>query len=533
MNKNAYFRLKTKEDGLYLTLFPPSDGGEKLVYSEISRYLEDTYIGYYESEELIETLKNQLEEIDVKLNDMLIEPVDETAVVRVSEDKMSAFARFYAPSEDGIPMNKSDVIVTLSAAGVTHGIAEESIENWLENRIYCTDILVAEGTPPEDSRDAVIEYLFETEDVFRPTIEDDGSVNFHQLNLLNDVSEGDELAILTPEYQGQFGANVLGNSLPSRNPAKKSLKYGKNTILSEDKYVLTAETGGYVELENEKVVVYSVYSIKGNVGTATGDVDFDGIVRVSGDVQTGYSVKASVDIFIGGVVEGSDVTAGRDIVIASGVHGIAKANITAGGNITANFIQECVISVGGNVNAGSILYSNVTARDSIFVSSKRGLVKGCELRAKTLISVKTVGTARTGSTSKLAVGADIDDLENFRKIESALSGMRTEQSKLEKIQYFLQQKIAKKEPLKAEHRRLMKILPMQSNVLSDEIENLEKKYNTLKKRLASSDKGKVVIEGTIYEGASIAISNVTYHVQDDLAQCQFVRNGGEIEIQPL
>ena len=533
MDKNAYFRLGIKEDGLYLTLYPPEEGGEKLTYSEISRYLEDTYIGYFESDELIEKLKDQFEETEIKLNEVIIEPVDETAVVRISDDKMSAYARFYAASDNGLPLSKSEIIVSLSAAGVTHGISEEKIEQWLDDRLYCTDVLIAEGTPPEESSDAIIEYMFETEDIFRPTIEDDGSVNFHQLNLLNDVAEGDTVAVLTPESQGEFGVNVTGVSLPSRNPLKKVLKYGKNTLLSEDGNVLTATTGGYVELENEKVVVNSVYSIKGNVGTATGDVDFDGIVKISGDVQTGYSVKATVDVYVSGVVEGSDITAGRDIVIASGVHGIAKANIIADGNITVNFIQESVVSAGGSVHAGSILYSNVTAKEDIIVSSRRGLVKGSELRAKTLISVKTVGSARTGANSKLAVGADIDDLENFRKVESALSGMRTEESKLEQIQFFLNQKIARKEPLKAEHRRLMKILPMQTNVLKDEIEKLVKKHNILKSRIESSDKGKIIIEGTIYEGASIVISNVTYHVQEDLAQCQFIRNGAEVEIEAL
>ena len=533
MNANAYFQLKTKDDGLYLILYPPAEGGEKLVYSEICQYLDDSYIGFYDSDELVEALKYQLETTEVKLNDEMIEPVDEVATASVCDDKMSAYARFYSPSEGGAPLSKSDIICALSAAGVSHGIDEGRIAEWMGDRVYCTDILVAEGIPPQESEDAVIEYLFETEDVFRPTIEDDGSVNFHELNLLNDVSAGDELAVLTPEVRGIFGMNVIGTELPSRNPAKKAIKSGKNTVLSEDRCTLTAATGGYVEIENDRIVVHSVYSITGNVGTATGDVDFDGIVRISGDVQTGYSVKASVDIFVQGVVEGSNVEAGRDIVIANGVHGTAKARISAGGDITVNFIQESKVSAGGSVHAGSILYSIVTANDSIFVSSRRGLVKGGELRAASLISVKTVGSARAGANTKLAVGADIEDLELFHKLEATIDGMREEQSKLHQIQVFLKRKVAKKEPLRADHRRLIKLLPAQIGSLGDEIEKQLKRHSKLKARLDNSDKGKIVVEGTVYEGATIMISNETYHVLDDLAQCQFVKAGAEIVIESL
>ena len=533
MDKNAYFQLKIKDDGLYLMLYPPSEGGEKLTYSEICQYLDDTYIGYYNSDELVEALKYQLEVTEIRLNDEIIEPVDEVVTSSVSDDKMSAFARFYAASKEGAQLSKSDIISVLSSAGISHGINEERIDEWMRDRVYCTDILVAEGIPPQESFDAVIEYMFETEDVFRPTIEDDGSVNFHELNLLNDVSEGDELAVLTPEKQGGFGVNVLGTELPSRTPAKKMIKFGKNTILSEDRCILTAATGGYVELENERIVVHSVYSINGNVGTATGDVNFDGIVRISGDVQTGYSVKATVDIFVQGVVEGSEVTAGRDIVIANGIHGIARANIVADGDITVNFIQESTVCAGGSVYAGSMLYSNVTANENIIVSSRRGLVKGGELRAKTLISVKTVGSARAGANTKLAVGADLNDLELFHKLEATIDEMRNELSKLRQIQFFLKRKVAKKEPLKAEHRRLMKILPAQVSAMGDEIDKQLKRHSALKSRLDSSDKGQIVIEGTIYEGATIVISNETYHVLDDLAQCRFVKGGSEIVVESL
>ena len=79
----------------------------------------------------------------------------------------------------------------------------------------------------------------------------------------------------------------------------------------------------------------------------------------------------------------------------------------------------------------------------------------------------------------------------------------------------------------------MKILPAQISALGDEIDKQLKRHSVLKSRLDNSEKGKIVIEGTIYEGATIVISNETYHVLDDLAQCQFVKSGSEIIIESL
>ena len=533
MQKNAYFRLGIEDDGLYIILYPPELDGLALEYSEVQKYLKTLPSTSINTSGLAQTLESLSLKTALWLSTEPIPHVDESLITYVSPDKMTASVRFHAASEEGEQLSKDDILERLSKAGIVHGIDETAIDNWLENRLYCTDILIAEGTPPEDSRDSFIDYNFETKKVFRPTVEHDGSINFHQLNLFNNVSQDDVIAVLTPAYHGEPGKNVLGISLPARNPQKKTLKYGKNVRISEDSLILVAAVSGHVELENERVFVENVYSIKGNVGPATGDVDFDGIVRISGDVLSGYSVTATSDIIIEGVVEGATITAGGNIVVANGVHGGARANISAEGDITVKFIQESEVFSDGGIYTGSILYSKVKAGGCIEVVSGKGLVKGGELRARTSIKVKTVGSPFAGANTQLEVGASPEETDKFRMLEEELAGKRANQIKVRQAMKFLKRKIEMGDPLKPDQEKLMAALPQQMEMLDTSIASMFQKYLTMKDRLMQSTSGKIVIEETIYDGAKLIISGVAYYVHEDLAQCQFEKKGVEIHVGPL
>ena len=533
MQNNAYFKLSIRYDGLYIVLHPPSSVGQALAYDELQRYLKKQQIKSSDMTELTAALSSQTVEMEIKLTESESPQIGESLFVAASKDKMTATVRFYAGTEQGARLTKEDIFEQLNKSGIIYGINEEMIDNWLEDRVYCTDILIAEGTPPEKSRDAVIEYMFDTEKRFKATVDVDGTVNFHQLNIINNVVSGDVLAVLTPAYRGEQGTNVAGVALPSKKPLNKALKYGKNVRISDDLCFLSAMVSGFVDIDSGRVFVENVYSIKGDVGAATGDVVFDGIVRISGDILTGYSVKATSDVIIAGVIESSHVTSGGNIVIANGVYGGAKAFISAVGDITAKFIQEAVVYAEGNIFAGSILYSNVSSRSCIEVKSGKGLVKGGELRARTQLTLKTVGTMRTGSSSLLEVGANPDEIERFTALEEELAKKRAEQTKVRQGIGFLQKKINHGTPLTRDQDNLMKALPHRLELINAEIGKIYRKYIALKAHLTKSDSGKIVIEDIIYDGAKIVISGVSYYVREDLVQCQFVKQGMEIKVVGL
>lgn len=533
MQANAYFKIGNREEGLALCLFPATSGGKGLLKFEVSQYLKSVGIDLINTDALDEGWQDFAVEKEIIIREEPCPAIDEIITVTVSEDKMSAAARFYAPANGGQELSKNCIIRALEEAKVLLGIKDDVIDAWLEERVYCTDIVLAEGQEPGESHDAFITYKFELDKPFSPTMNEDGSINFHELNLLNDVAQDDVLAILTPEVIGEDGFNITGNSIPSRRPGRKMLKIGKNVKLSANGLGAIAMCHGHVTLENEKLVVHNVYNIKGNVGPETGNIDFDGCVSVSGDVQAGYTIDATGDIIIQGVVEATTLRAGGDIVLASGVYGGGNAEIISAKNVSAKFLQESNVKAGGSVNAGSILYSKVEARDSVYATADKGLVRGSEVRARVLIAVKTVGSAFSGGSSQLEVGSDPNDIDKYNTLMEALAAKRVKQTKAKQNIAFFKKKIETLGALNAEQDSQYKLAKMQFKEMSTEIVELYDEFNALKEIIERSARGQVIVEGTIYSGAKVIISSTAYYVQADIVRCKLTKKNMDIVIESI
>lgn len=531
MLQNAWFQLDIRDDGLYIWLYPPDAEGLALTFFELNLYLVKHRITLKQAEK--ETLRRELENLterrEVKLKDAGMLPVDESMSVTISEDKLEAVVRIYAASTEGEQIEgKEGFAQMLTDAGVRFGLREDAIDEWLGNRVYCTDILVAKGIPMEPGVDASITYMFDTEKTFRPEVDENDNIDFHHLNMISHVAEGDVLAVLSPAVDGKNGTTVQGLEIASKKPIRMTLNGGSNTALSEDGNVLTATVSGHVELQRGKVVVNNIYQVRGNVGVGTGDIEYDGSVRVTGDVLAGYSVTASGDILVDGVVEAAFLTAGGQIVLANGMHGDVKGALKAEGNITAKFIQACTVESGGDVTSGSILHSKVTAKNSIVVSSKRGVVNGGEYKAGTLISVVTAGSPSKTNT-QLEIGADISVLENFRSLEKVLVDKRLEQRKARQTFDIAARRMEGMDPLPPDKAEYMDSLQNQLSMLEVEVGELMIRYNQIKEELEGNEQGRVIVKGDVYEGTRIVISDVSYYVRQNTAQCQFLLAEGEVK----
>ncbi|MDR0491843.1 MAG: FapA family protein [Oscillospiraceae bacterium] len=522
MPRNAFFRLFVQDDGLYICIYPPTDGGEELTFIELNIYLSGIKGPRIDKSALKLALAHQTEAVEVKLSDEVIPPVDERFSVKISNDKMKAIVRIYPASDGGGQLNKNDILEKLSAIGVKYGVIETAIDEWMQDRQYCTDIVVAEGMDAEPSSDADIEYFFRIDKEFAPEMDEDGNIDFHQLDLLDLVEAGDVLARLTPACEGKHGTNVMGAKIPSSKPVKKRLTRGTNTVLSEDGCVLSSKVSGHVEMKADKIIVRNVYSVKGDVGTATGDIDYNGTVKVSGDVLSGYAVKATGDIYVEGVVEAANLTAGGKIVLANGVHGDARGRLYAGGNVVAKFIQMCTVVSGDSVSSNSILHSRVVAKNSILAHFGPGLINGGELTAKSLISARFIGSANVGTNTQLEVGYGAEDAEGYSHLEDQLVEKRIEQRRLRSI--------AGTSPKNSRPSAKRAEVLFQLAALETEIDELLDQYYQLKAGIETYAPGKITVTDAIYEGAKIVVSNASYYVRDVIVACQFVNRAAAVMI---
>ena len=141
---NGYFQLVSREDGSYLKLFPATDDGEDININEVSHYLMQKNILYD-----LPALNNAicgLEDVTLfKLSNTPGNKERECCNITVSPDKMQAAARFISPSEGGELMTKEEFLQDLEQMKIVEGIDDAVIDSFFKNRVYCTDIIVANG----------------------------------------------------------------------------------------------------------------------------------------------------------------------------------------------------------------------------------------------------------------------------------------------------------------------------------------------------------------------------------------------------
>lgn len=526
--RNGFFQLVDKGNSTYIKVFPAQDGGESVSVDEIKNYLERNRITNYDLSALNGKLNNITTATEYKISDYATWPIHESCLVKIQSDMLIATARFYPPSTKGGQMQKQDIIDELHRCGVVHGIVDESIDLFLQKRMYCVDICIAEATLPVEGKDASIQYFFNLNVSSRPTMNEDGTVDFHHLDNINKVEKDVLLARLTPADHGVIGRDVKGNKIFPKKVKNLILRKTKQTYLSEDELSLYSAVSGHVSLVDGKVFVSDTYEVPADVNTSTGDIEYDGNVVVRGNVRTGYSVKAKGNVIVEGVVEGANIVADGDIILKGGIQGMNRGSLEAKGNIVTKFIENSTVKAGGSIQAEAVLHSTVIAKDDILVGGKRGLVTGGEMKAGAMITLKVAGSTM-GTATVIEVGIDPSIMERYHYIEQRITQIAEEKNKLQQVYQLYKQKILQGMKLPLDKVALIKSIPKNMQNLEMESEDLQKEHEDLREDMEGFNNGNIVVENMIYPGTKIVIGNTVYYVRKEEHHCKFIKDQGEVK----
>ncbi len=535
MKRNAFFQLVHRSDGVYLKSYPAVNGGRPLKNDDILTYLTKKQYNEIDLSLIKEFIDAAAKEANayVKIDDGTRLPENEYALITTSSDRYMAKLRLYPPSNEGKRISKKDLLDLINQNGIKYGIIEKNIEIALKGRLYCTDILIAKAQPPVQGRNASIEYFFDADKTSTPHMSEDGSVDFHKLDMIERVKEGQLLARLVPEERGTDGTDVLGMPL---NPAKVthlSLKHGKNIHLSDDKLEMYSDVSGNVTLVDDTVFVSNVYEVPADVGPSTGDIDYDGSVEVKGNVLTGYTVKATGDITVNGAVEGAVLAAGGKIVLKRGIQGMGKGNMQAKGDIISNFIESSKVTSGGRIITDAIMHSDVVSQDNVQVHGKRGLIAGGKIRSATRIETKTAGSSM-GTQTDLEVGVDPTMVDRYHAIEKDIELLSGEKEKIMQNLQVLQKRLKTKGKLDDDKMKILKANTERIKEIDAQIESGTQEYESLGAELEkNSGAGKIIVEDIAYPGVKLTISNVVTYIHTETQHSAFVREGADIRIKGI
>ncbi|MGN0151362.1 MAG: FapA family protein [Wujia sp.] len=533
--KNSFFRIEIKDDGTYLSLYPVVSDGKELDIREIIDFLDSKGCVDYSVEAIqkaLVILKENPNPFRIKISSVRMQPFNESAVVTISKDRMVAYLRFYPPSTDGKVMTKREILAELEREKIVYGISDRVIDVFLMARQYCLNIPVAKGDKPVMAKDTKIEYLFNTKPLAKPKVLEDGSVDFHELNLFTKVNKGDVLARLTPHDMGKPGKDIYGNIVPQNKPKIQYLKYGRNIDISEDKCILTSAVDGNVTFTNGTVFVADTYNVAADVDASTGDIDYEGNVMIPGTVKTGFTVRAKGDIQVNGVVEGATLIAGGNIVIKRGVQGMGKGELSADGDICAQFFESANVKVKGDVIAGSILHSNIVSGGKVVVSGRKGFIVGGEIYCENYVEVNSIGNKmETQTTIKIGVKPEL-----YNEMKTLVNEVKDINGIADEISSYLnvyKEKLKKGAKLSPENLKQIKTYNAKLEEIAEERNTKNNRLRELKAELDRCKDGNVKVLGNTYRGVSIFISNCCYSVKDKDTHSLYKIVDGEISPTPF
>ena len=181
---NGYFKVDIREDGCYIQLYSPKNEGKPIDTNEVIEYIEKHKIYNYNVAELGGVIKELSGNREYKLCDEMVQEIDETSVVRVTNDRMMAYIRLYPASKKGILLDKKGIMGELARDKIKYGISEKVVDAILNNKMYCRDIAIAKGKSVREGKSASIEYHFNTNPTAQPKLLEDGTVDFSKLDLI-------------------------------------------------------------------------------------------------------------------------------------------------------------------------------------------------------------------------------------------------------------------------------------------------------------------------------------------------------------
>jgi uncharacterized protein (DUF342 family) len=459
-------------------------------------------------------------------------PVNAEAIVTIAPSGLEASVRIKPPENGGTNLSHIMLKLVLAKNRVVFGVDDEVLKSLGEKPVYNTDFIVAHGIASENGADAELIYHVETNRQLKPKEREDGSVDFKDLGIIQDIKTGSLLCEKIPAVKGTPGTDVKGTPISAVDGKDKSLPEGKNTYMDEDKLRLYSSVDGHVTVLAGKINVLDVYTVNGNVSNETGNIDFSGNVVVRGDVSQGFSVKATGDVTVEGVVEAAKIIVGGNLVIRGGFLGGDSGFLEVGGNATCRFIEGGKATVRGNLDTTYIMNAAVQCGGTVNLIGK-GLIRGGHVSARTSVTANFLGSPKASSANTvIEIGNDPFLIERVQQLEAEAEGQQKNIAGLEAM-------IGPMEKAKqAGYLTLDKVKQLEKAVQL--LESLKPAYiditeslELLKAQMEALGRGMVSVKKTAYTGLKIIIGTESLILQTEHDRVSFYTGQDGITFMPL
>jgi uncharacterized protein (DUF342 family) len=329
----------------------------------------------------------------------------------------------------GLNLTVKDIEFILNKAGVTVGIEWSEISTLINKRLYGKKVVVARSIAPINGENAKIMEMVAIDPNAKPFKLSDGSVDFHQMENIQQIGKHELIAKRIPPTAGKIGTDIFGQPIPPTPGDNVFLPKGSYTVISDDNSELRSTCAGYLYRENKNIAVGRLFIVPGNVDFKCGNINYSGDVLVRGSVLSDFKIEAQGNITIEGTVEGAEIKSNEgSIIIKGGLFGKDKAIVEAKESIEIGMAQDCKIICENDV----ILHKQLTkvdvkARSLLSKAGRKTLVNSCALTLYENLSLFQIGTSQGSATTVKFLNKKLEEsLEKFEQFNKAIAKIQND-----------------------------------------------------------------------------------------------------------
>ena len=428
------------------------------------------------------------------------------------------------PPEGGRVVQPDDVRIVLAGRGIKLPVDEAALaEAFAAGR--CDDLPIVHGTAPTPGTPARFVNLLEPR---RGGADDDHArIDLRDLGNLLLVQPGTHLMRRIPAVQGTPGQDVFGRVLPAPEVADTPFTDRLTGVGpdADDPDLLVATVAGLPSVRARGVSVNPVVAVDA-VDMHSGNIAFEGTLRVNGDIKTGMSVRVGGDVIVAGTIEAAHVEAGGNVVVSGGIIGksdgphdpaSAIARIQCKGSVHARFIENAVVEAGTTVTADSaIRQSDVAAGETITAGDAAigsGNITGGRCRAWHAVRAGTLG-APAGTATAIHVGLNPYADAEKAALEAEKRRQEQEQAKIQQLMAFFAKNPERATPELREKARAT--LFKYTRDIMDTDAHLAK----LAEQLHPRPDAAVVVGKKVHGGVSVTIGQKAMRVMEDMPKVE-------------
>ncbi len=428
--------------------------------------------------------------------------VDGIIHIAVTKDKSRAYAVVFPPCNEGSFVTSDAIRAEFAKKKIVYGLSENTIESLAAKENSAKIYLAAAGVNSVKGMDGSVTELY-SHDIGAPVFVENaqGVIDFNNLNWIVHIEKDSIICQITKAQPGKDGIDVYGKPIKAQPGKKPTIPMGENTYISEDGTAMLSRISGQITYKNGKCEVSNIIIIPGNVDYSVGNLDVKGDVVIKGNVLAGFSVRATGNVTIGGLVEGAHVISGGSIIVNRGINGNMVGNLHAKEDIHCKFMENASAQADGNIYASSMVNCSAAANGRVIVKNGLGAIIGGNTVAMCGIEADAIGN-KAGRLTVLS----IDVTPQFTKKKYYV------RKELENIQHSLQE--AEAEERMGRGTLALKVLKMKEQKLIEKQEELQKIENDVNLGYISAAK--------VYPITQVFFGSVNTTVLEMQTSCKFV-----------